>query len=88
MLTPNVKFFQKAILIHPAGDKFLTLKRRDDDSRHPGYWDLPGGNVDFGENHLAAIEREIREETGLTVTASRVISLPDILANLPSRKLF
>lgn len=65
MFTDNVKFFQKSVVFHPDQEKFLTLRRSAADSKHPGYWDLPGGGVDFGENHLQAIEREIKEETGL-----------------------
>jgi 8-oxo-dGTP diphosphatase len=32
-----------------------------------GVLDFPGGKVEFGENHIQALEREIIEETGLTV---------------------
>lgn len=34
-----------------------------------GYWSLPGGLVETGERLEAAIEREVLEETGLTVRA-------------------
>src|SRR4051812_35750792 len=32
-----------------------------------GEWDLPGGRPDPGEDHRAALEREVREESGLAV---------------------
>ncbi|CAN5903262.1 hypothetical protein BH11PSE3_BH11PSE3_21210 [soil metagenome] len=32
-----------------------------------GEWDLPGGRPDAGEEHRAALVREVREETGLAV---------------------
>ena len=32
-----------------------------------GEWDLPGGRPDAGEDHRAALKREVREESGLDV---------------------
>lgn len=62
-----MKFFQKAIIFHPDGGKFLALKRVGTDPIKPNCWDLPGGNVTFGELHDAAIHREIFEEASLKV---------------------
>src|SRR5260221_546315 len=49
----------KAVLIHD-GCILLLLNER-------GEWDLPGGRPDPDEDHRAALEREVREETGLAV---------------------
>jgi 8-oxo-dGTP pyrophosphatase MutT (NUDIX family) len=51
----------KGILIHH--DRVLLLLNER------GEWDLPGGRPDAGEDHRAALEREVREETGLAVAA-------------------
>jgi 8-oxo-dGTP diphosphatase len=76
MFTEQVKFFQKAIIYHPANPNLLlTLQRSRSDTRFAGQWDLPGGNVDFGENHRQAITREIMEETSLQVGPVQVLEV-------------
>ena len=35
------------------------------------YWTLPGGGIEENETHSAAAEREVREETGIRISAIR-----------------
>lgn len=74
-LEGKVQFLQKAVVRHPDGGTFLALRRSLDDAVRPGRWDLPGGNVTYGEDHREAIRREIREETGLDVTDLRPVQV-------------
>jgi 8-oxo-dGTP diphosphatase len=49
----------KGVVLHD-GHVLLLLNER-------GEWDLPGGRPEPGEDHRAALGREVREETGLLV---------------------
>ena len=49
------------------GNKVLILKRSGHLDKHPGEWDLPGGHAIKGEDMQDALQREVWEETGLTV---------------------
>lgn len=49
----------KAIVLH-QGRVLLLVNERDE-------WDLPGGRPEASEDHRAALAREVREETGLSV---------------------
>ena len=57
---------QKAIIFNKEG-KFLTLQRTNTAPSNPNKWDLPGGDLDFGEDAIKGITREIKEETGLEI---------------------
>ena len=59
----------KAILLYKQDDifYFLELTRSPRKNFCPLMEDLPGGKVDIGELPIAAIKREIQEETGLIV---------------------
>jgi ADP-ribose pyrophosphatase YjhB (NUDIX family) len=46
-----------------ADGRIVLVRRRDN-----GCWSLPGGMVEWGEDILTTIARELQEETGLEVT--------------------
>lgn len=57
-------FSQKVFLFNKEG-KFLTIRRTKTAPANPLKWDLPGGDVEFGEEPLKSIVRELAEETNL-----------------------
>ena len=54
--------------------KFLVLHRAKTDGYMAGFWDIPGGTIEFGEDIKKALTREIREETGLKVNIGKILS--------------
>ncbi|MCA9837208.1 MAG: NUDIX domain-containing protein [Trueperaceae bacterium] len=40
-----------------------------------GFWTLPGGGVDFGEDPADAMVREVHEETGLLVKPASLLAI-------------
>ncbi|MEM1312065.1 MAG: NUDIX domain-containing protein [Patescibacteria group bacterium] len=66
MFSDDMTFSQKIVISNPElVNRFLILKRSSI-STNPGLWDLPGGNVLYGELHQDSLARELLEETGLT----------------------
>lgn len=49
----------------------LLLQQRSDG----GQWGLPGGKMEIGESATQAVVREVKEETGLEVSARRLIGV-------------
>lgn len=54
-------------------EKVLLVRRTNEPMR--GYWTLPAGFVDAGEDPARAAERECLEETGLSVTTTRLLNV-------------
>lgn len=44
-----------------------------------GFWTLPGGGIDFGEDPAEAMVREVREETGLHVRPAGVAGIDSLV---------
>jgi 8-oxo-dGTP pyrophosphatase MutT (NUDIX family) len=65
----------------------ILLTRRADN----GQWCLPGGGMEPGESAAEACEREVLEETGLSVRVKRLVGIyshPDQLIVYPDRDRF
>ncbi len=48
--------------------KFLITKRKANKDYAPGWWEIPGGAAQAGEDSYDAVVREVREETGIDVS--------------------
>ncbi len=57
-------------VIHDSGGRVLLIRRTDGP-----YWCLPGGRIDIGESAAICCQREVYEETGLTVSLVRIIGI-------------
>ena len=53
----------------------LLLTRNSARGPHPGWWALPGGGIDHGEEPRDALVREVLEETGLECTPGDVLDV-------------
>ncbi|MGR8935231.1 MAG: NUDIX hydrolase [Gammaproteobacteria bacterium] len=57
------------------GEKILLIRRNK--APASGQWSLPGGKLESGEALTAACAREIREETGLSVTVKQIVAVAE-----------
>jgi ADP-ribose pyrophosphatase YjhB (NUDIX family) len=53
-------------------DAILLVRERQD-----GLWTIPGGWVDVGESPSEAVEKEVRQESGYIVRATRLLAVYD-----------
>ena len=56
------------VIVKDGDDRCLLIQRALTSRGNPGFWDLPGGKLDPGEQFDVGLLREVREETGLPIT--------------------
>ena len=66
-----MRLSSKAFLLDPDG-RLLLLDSTDPAEPGSSWWELPGGGVEDGEDEVAALVREVLEETGLSVRVEDV----------------
>ncbi|MDR1710749.1 MAG: NUDIX domain-containing protein [Propionibacteriaceae bacterium] len=64
---------RKAVRVIVTDGERVLLLRDSDPGTGDQWWFTPGGGIDPGESQLAAVVRELREETGLEITESQAI---------------
>lgn len=73
-----------AVILHRG--KVLLARRAHAPMR--GKWTLPGGAVELGETSREAIIREVREETGLSVSPVALVEIVDRIDRRANRIRF
>ncbi len=74
-----------AVLQRPDGS--FLLAQRPPGKIWAGYWEFPGGKIEFGETPLHALKRELHEELGIEVVTAypwitRVFAYPHAMVRL------
>ncbi len=63
-----------AIVVNDRNE-ILLVKRSINSRTEPETWSRPGGQVEFGESVEEAVEREVLEETGVTVKVIKFLEM-------------
>lgn len=73
------------ILVRPDG--YFLLTSRPQGKVYCGYWEFPGGKLEFGETVAQALRRELHEELGIDITGvipwkTELVDYPHALVRL------
>ena len=66
------------IIIKNLSNEYLFLRRSQSFNQGTLLWDIPGGRIESDEALGDALNRELREETGLSVQVASLIDAQDI----------
>ena len=64
------------IIVHALikiDNKYLVIKRSENETTYPNYWDIPGGLQELSELPKDALIRETLEEVGLNIVPGPII---------------
>lgn len=72
-MTRTISTLLGIIAIVPYEDKFLLIEEAKPSVY--GKWSLPGGVVEIGEDLAQAVQREVMEESGITVKPRGILAM-------------
>jgi len=72
-MTDDVRLAAKAFIVDAGA--VLAVQRAGDDVQEPGIWELPGGRLELAEEPRTGLEREVGEETGLSIEVGRPLTV-------------
>ena len=68
--------------------RVLLLKRSTRNNSFKNYWQLPEGKLEFGEQPIEALKREIKEELGLKVEKSQLVGVYSAITRVSKTNYF
>lgn len=68
------------ILCNRKGE-VLLIKRSRNNKTFRGFWQLPEGKIEFGEQPVEALAREIKEELGCRLTSTQPATASSAIVN-------
>lgn len=74
----------RATIYNTKTKKVLVLQRNDGNYS----WEIPGGKRENNENIVDALNREVKEETGLIINKYKIVYVSPIFENHPILKPF
>lgn len=83
IFTENCNFKFRVCGILNVGNKILTVQMCDN-----GFYCLPGGHVELGEDTETAVLREMKEEVGCTVKITKLLAVVENFFNRSDNKSF
>ena len=63
-----------AIVINDKKEILFTKRSMDDDFL-PGFWDIPGGGIEYGETAQEGLKRELKEECGIDIEVIKPVGV-------------
>ncbi|MBQ8922449.1 MAG: NUDIX domain-containing protein [Oscillospiraceae bacterium] len=75
----TAKIIVKCIIYNRVLNRFLLVRRCENDHTGANTWENAGGNIEDGETPEAAVSREVKEETGITDIEIKKIAYVSIL---------
>jgi 8-oxo-dGTP diphosphatase len=89
----NRKIVDVAVGILIRADGSFLLTSRPAGKVYAGYWEFPGGKLEFGETVEQALKRELHEELGIEIGAAQLwkvelVDYPHALVRLNFCKVF
>lgn len=73
-----MKYAISYVIPHDDGERFLIVKRPEDDEDLPGYWGLPAGSVKQHETYEEAVQRSGKEKLGVDLEVTGFIGRGNI----------
>ena len=84
----NVRFHITVKGIVVLNNQILLMKRARPSSDGLGYWELPGGGLEYGETPNQALIRELKEETGYSAKNIKLIHKFFTSAGFSNQKIY
>lgn len=73
-------------VVKDRGKRILLLRRSAKNKTLKGYWQLPEGKMEFGEQPEETILREIKEELGIRATKPKFLFLRSTILSVDDQK--